>query len=100
MRILAAIFVVLVLTGASCQRRAEAPVGDADPLCYLPCIPSLTDTGVRWDVDAEDPGAFDVLGEQVVPELSRKAFQCERRRQACTDFLNALKQRGVIRAEP
>lgn len=99
MRIVAALFMALVLTGASCQRRGEAPVADADPMCYLPCVPSLTDTGVRWEVDPEDPGAFDVLGGEVVPALSGRLFQCERRRQACTDFLNLLKKRGVYRAE-
>lgn len=98
MRVVVALAIALLLSGATCQQRADAPVGDADPQCYMPCIPSLTDTGVRWTADAEDPAAFDELGESVVPELAGKAMQCERRRQACTDFLNVLKQRGVIRA--
>lgn len=99
MRIFAALALVLVLTGfGSCQRRGEAPVGDADLQCYLPCTPTLTDTGVRWQVDPESPSAFDVLGEEVVPELSGQVLRCERRRQACVDFLTKLKERGVYRA--
>lgn len=95
-----AMLLVLVLSGASCQRRPVAPVGDADAMCYRACTPSLLDTGVRWDVDAEAPDAFDQLGEVVVPELSGRLLACEARRQACADFLQALKRRGVYRAEP
>jgi hypothetical protein len=99
MRALGAMLLVLALAGfGSCQRRDQAPVGDADPQCYLQCTSSLTDTGVRWQADAESAAAWDALGEHVVPELSDRVQQCERRRQACTDFLNVLKQRGVIRA--
>lgn len=99
-RALSAVVLVLVLAGfGSCQHQDHAPVGDADPQCYIPCTPSTTDTGVRWTADPESPDAWDALGGDVVPELAGKALQCERRRQACADFLNALKSRGVIRAE-
>lgn len=97
MRTLFAIVTVLALTGASCQHRNEAPVGDANAICYIPCTPSLTDTGVRWEADPENPEAWDELGEGVVPKLSEMALTCEQRRQACADFLQSLKRRGVYR---
>ena len=63
LRALLAVVLVLALAGfGSCQRRGQAPVGDADPQCYLPCTPSLTDTGVRWQADAESAAAWDALG--------------------------------------
>lgn len=100
MRVFVAMLAALVLTGfGSCQRRGDAPVGDADAQCYAKCTPSLTDTGERWEADPEDPAAWDLLGDDVVRALSGRLLQCERRRQACTDFLNTLKQRGVYRAE-
>ncbi|HEY1034626.1 MAG TPA: hypothetical protein VGE09_06565 [Pseudoxanthomonas sp.] len=97
MRVLFAIVMVLALTGASCQHRNEAPVGDAPAMCYLPCTPSLTDTGIRWTSDPEDPDAMDELGEVVVPKLAEQSLTCEARRQACADFLQSLKRRGVYR---
>lgn len=99
-RIALAMLLVLVLSGASCQRRPVAPVGDAAAICYAACTPSLLDTGVRWEAEPEDPAAFDELGETVVPLLGGKLLACEARRQACVDFLQALKRRGVYRAEP
>jgi hypothetical protein len=99
LRVLLAVVLALALTGASCQHRPQAPVADADPQCYVPCFPSATDTGVRWDADPEAPEAWDALGGAVLPELAGKALQCERRRQACADCLGSLKQRGVIRVE-
>lgn len=99
MRALYALALVLLLAGfGSCQRKQAVPVGDAELQCYLPCTPSLTDTGIRWEAEPEDAAAWDVLGETVVPKLSGTLLQCERRRRACADFLNALKKRGVIRA--
>jgi predicted small lipoprotein YifL len=96
-----ALFVlVLILSLAACGlRRGEAPVADASTQCYVPCTPSLTDTGTRWEGDATDPAAWDDLGGRVVPELSGKLLQCESRRQACAGFITDLKKRGVIRAK-
>lgn len=88
----------LVLCGwGSCQPHGEAPIADADAACYQPCTPSLTDTGVRWDVDPEKAEAWDELGNGVVPDLAGKLLQCERRRQACAGFITDLKDRKVIR---
>jgi len=98
LRALSAAVLALALTGASCQRRPQAPVADADPQCYAPCFPSATDTGVRWHADPEAPQAWDELGGTVLPDLAGKALQCERRRQACVDFLESLKKRGIYRA--
>lgn len=99
-RALAAAAIALALAGCrSTADRELAPVADADRECYARCTPSLTDTGVRWDVDPEDPAAWDVLGDEVVRELSGTLLACERRRQACAHFIDALKQRGVIRAK-
>lgn len=102
MRFALAIVMVLVLAGfGSCQRRGEAPVGDAPAICYLRCTPSLTDTGVRWEAEPESADAWDDLGDVVVPALAGKLLTCEARRQACTDFLQSLRARGVYRgSEP
>lgn len=100
MRVLGALLLVLVLCGATCQRRSEAPIADAPPECYRPAVPSIDppDVGVRWEVDPEDPAAFDVLAETVVPALIAIGFAGERSRQACAGFITDMKKRGVIRA--
>lgn len=93
-----AIFLALALTGCGTfARRNEAPVADADPQCFQACTPSLEDTGLRWEVDPEDPNAWDVLGKDVLKSLSGALLTCERRRQACADFIDSLRKRGVIR---
>lgn len=99
-----ALLLVLVLTGATCQRRGEAPVGDAAAVCYQPDKPVASieppDTGVRWEcADPDnDPSCWDDLGGRVVPELSAIALSEARGRQACVRFLNDLKRRGIYRA--
>lgn len=95
-----ALLLVVVLSGATCQRRGEAPPIDADVQCYVPCTPSTADTGVRWDGDPNDPAAWDDLGGRVVPELSGLLLTCEIRRQYCAGFITELKKRGVTRAQP
>ena len=97
MRVLFAIVMVLALTGASCQHRSEAPVAEANPICFIPCTPTLTDTGVRWTSNPEDPNAWDELGDVVLPSLAQQSLTCEARRQACADFIQSLKRRGVYR---
>ncbi len=88
----------LLLTGCGLfPRRGEAPPADAPAMCYLACTPTLTDTGVRWEADPEDPDAWDQLGDQVVKALTGISLTCEARRQACVDFIQSLKRRGVIR---
>ena len=100
MRALLAPALVMVLCGATCQRRGDAPPVDADPQCYRAYVPSIEDTGVRWDcADPEAPACWDDLGQRVVPELAARALGGERSRQACADFIQSLKRRGVIRAK-
>ena len=98
--LLAAALLMLVLTGATCQRRSAPPVASPDAQCWQPCTPSLTDTGVRWHGDPEDPAMWDGLGEErgVVPTLTQLLLQCERRRQACAGFIQDIEKRDVIRA--
>lgn len=99
---LMAMMLVLVLCAfGSCQRRGGAPIADAGAMCYQPCTPSLTETGVVWEGDPEDPAMWDRLGEDggVIPQLSGKLLTCEARRQECAGFINSLKKRGVIRAK-
>lgn len=89
---------VLVLAGTGCRTWSPvAPVADADDRCYQACTPSLTDTGVRWEADPEDPAAWDALGAVVVPQLIRKLLACEAARQSCAGFINDLKHRKVIK---
>ena len=100
-----ALFAVMVATllAVGCRKdgRDEAPVADAEPMCYAECTPSLTDTGFRWSTDPEDPEAWDALGEDIVSGLAGSLLQCERRRQACAGFIEDIKRRGVIRgAQP
>jgi hypothetical protein len=100
-RLLVALVLLLALTACGRGVRETAPVADAPAQCYAACTPTLTDTGVRWQASAEDPAAWDALGEQVVGELADRLLQCERRRQACAGFLDDLKRRGIYRgAEP
>ena len=95
-----AALLVFVLAGfGSCQPRPTAPVADANAECYRPCTPSLTDTGVRWQGDAEDPAAWDDLATDTLKTLRTKLLTCESRRQECAGFIQDLKDRGVIRGK-
>jgi hypothetical protein len=87
--------------GGCGQLQRDAPVADADPICYQAAVPSVDppDTGVRWTCSAEDPACWDELGEKVIPALTSKALAGERSRQACAGFITDLKKRGVIRAK-
>ena len=99
MRVIVTILLVLLLAGCGRFAKPTAPVADAGAMCYQACTPTLTDTGVRWEVDPETPDAWDELGDTVTSALSRLLLTCEARRQACAGFINDLKKRGVIRAE-
>lgn len=99
-RALLAGLLVLSLAGfGSCHPKPTAPVADANPDCYQQCTPSLTDTGVRWDAQPEDPAAWDELASGTVKELRTRLLTCERRRQECAGFIEDLKDRGVIRGK-
>ena len=102
MRLLFALATTLLLCGwGSCVRRGEAPPVDANIECYEAHVPSTTDTGVRWEcADPENPACWDDLGSRVVPDLAARALGGERSRQACVDFINNLKKRGVIQVAP
>lgn len=97
---LSVILLALLLAGCGRFTKPTAPVADAGGICYQPCTPSLTDTGVRWEGDPESPEAWDNLGDTVTSTLSRSLLTCEARRQECAGFINSLKKRGVIRAKP
>lgn len=100
MRALFAPALVMVLCGATCQHREQAPVADADPQCYRSYVASLEDTGVRWEcADPNDVVCWDDLGKRAAPDLAARALGGERSRQSCVDFINSLKRRGVIRAK-
>lgn len=104
MRTLAfSLLLVLVLTGATCQRRGDAPpVGDAAAICYQPDDPIASvdppDTGVRWTCDATKAECFDELGERVIPAVASKALSEARGRQACVRFIDTLRERGRFRS--
>lgn len=95
------LLLVLVLATCSCAHNRGAPVADAGASCYVQCTPSLTETGVRWEGDPEDPAMWDGLGEEngVIPQLVQKLYACERSRQECAGFINDLKRQKVIQAK-
>lgn len=99
MRIPFTLLALLLLAG--CRSLPVTTTADAPAQCYVKCTPTTTDTGVRWVADPEDPKAWDKLGEQdgVIPTLSSLLLRCERARQACAEFLNDLKKRGVLSAK-
>lgn len=99
----AAVFALLLAMacgGWSCTRvKPTAPPAAPPAMCFVPCTPSLIDTGVRWEANPTDAAAFDVLGEDVTPTLASKLLSCEAKRQACAGFILDLDKRGVIRME-
>jgi len=100
MRMLITLLSLLMLTGfTTCQRRSDAPIADADAQCYRQYMASAEDTGVRWDADPADPGAWDALAGTAFPELVRRALGTEASRQSCVDFIRSLQKRGVIRSK-
>lgn len=100
MRVLLLLAMVLVTAGfPGCNVRSDAPIADADDECYRAATPSLTDTGVRWTANPEDPSAWDVLANVTLPKLNSIALAGERSRQSCAGFITDLKQRGIIRAK-
>lgn len=90
---------VLILCGATCQRRPTAPVADVDPECRHSWVKSVDplDTGVRWEGDPEDPAAWDALGRDVVKKLTEKLAGSERSRLACVGYIDDLHGRGITR---
>lgn len=96
------LLLVLVLTGATCQRRGDTPpAGDAAAICYTPDDPVASieppDTGVRWTCDPETAACMDELGERVVPAVASKALSEARGRQACVRFINTLRKQQRLR---
>lgn len=98
MKLIVIAIIAAALTACGSRQRHEPPAADADVLCYQACTVSLADTGVRWQADPADPAAWDELGEVVVPELSGRLITCEASRRACVDFIQLLRQRGVLAA--
>lgn len=87
---------LVVLAGCASGPPAGAIPALCDARCFAPCVGERGDTGVRWASAADDPAAFDALGESVIPALAEKLRDCELRRRACDQCLRRLRQRGVI----
>lgn len=87
---------VIALAGCSTAPRAGAIPALCDARCFIPCVDGRGDTGVRWESAADDPAAFDALGESVIPALSDKLRGCELHRQACNQCLRRLHNAGVV----
>lgn len=94
MRTVLAIVLCLLLAGCPQVKRQRVPA-QCNQICFLPCTVD-GDTGVRWEADPTDPGAFDALGETVIPALTGKLQQCDVRRQACAQCLQRLDAEKVI----
>lgn len=93
---LAVVAGVLVFPGCAASPRVGPIPALCDGRCLAPCVDKHGDTGVRWEATADDPAAFDALGETVIPGLAEKLRGCELRRQACEQCLRRLEKRGVI----
>lgn len=88
---------LIVLLLAGCSTTQSRPVdAQCNPLCLQAC-PKPAQAGITWDVDPEDPAAWDALGEHVIPGLIELAEQCEVRRRACDQCLRRLDAAGIIR---
>lgn len=100
MRALLPLLVAGVLAGCPLVR-PTAPVAAPAAICFQPDDPVSDavkgDTGVRWTCDAAKPECWDQLGDGVTKALTSKALSEARGRTACTDFINDLYRRKVIR---
>ena len=93
---LAVVAGALMLSGCAAAPSAGPVPALCDARCLAPCVGKHGDTGVRWEATADDPAAFDALGESVIPALAEKLRGCELHRQACEQCLRRLDKRGVI----
>lgn len=93
---LAVVTGALMLPGCAAAPSAGPVPALCDARCLAPCVGRQGDTGVRWEAKANDPAAFDALGETVIPALAEKLRGCELRREACEQCLRRLEKRGVI----
>lgn len=93
---LAVVVGALMLSGCAAAPSAGPVPALCDARCLAPCVGRQGDTGVRWKAKADDPAAFDDLGETVIPALAEKLRGCELRRHACEQCLRRLERRGVI----
>jgi hypothetical protein len=92
MRILAALLLVLVLSGSTCQRRAELPIpASCNPMCRETCA-----SRARWEGNAEDPGAWDSLASDTLGASRAETRECEVRRKACDQCIQRLVDAGVL----
>lgn len=100
MRALFPLLVAGVLAGCPLVR-PTAPVAAPAAVCFQPddpvADPVKGDTGVRWTCNPDTAECWDELGGKVVPALASKALSEGRGRVACTDFINDLYRRKVIR---
>lgn len=90
---------VLLLTGATCQRRSAEPVpAECNSICFSPCVSASGDTGVRWEADPNDAMAWDVLAGEDGPleQLTLQVRTCDARREACVQCLQRLHRNRVI----
>lgn len=86
---------VMVLTACGSVRFGRFDA-HCDAMCFQTCTGKDGDTGVRWDVKADDPAAWDTLGDDVTSQLASQVRTCEVRRQACAQCLQRLQDAKVI----
>ena len=90
--ILAACLVLCACNAAPTRTPAPAVPAQCDARCLTACDA----TNPRWDVDPEDPKAWDALGDQVIAPLIAQRDTCEQHRAACVQCLQRLESAGLI----
>lgn len=92
MRVLLALLLVLVLSGATCQRRANLPIpAGCNAMCFVECK-----SQAKWEGDPESAEAWDSLAADTVAASRAETRTCEVRRKACAQCLQRLEGAGVL----
>jgi hypothetical protein len=87
----------LATTLAACNVMPKREQARAVPAqCAVECLTPCDASNPRWNVAADDPKAWDALGNQVIEPLLRQRDTCEKHRAACVQCLQRLESAGLI----
>lgn len=92
MRVLLALLLVLLLSGATCQRRPDLPIpANCNAMCFVECK-----SQAKWEGDPESAEAWDSLAGDTLPASRDETRTCEVRRNACEQCFKRLEDAGVL----